>query len=383
MEGNDQRAGRRMQIGEGRISGALSIVFGAISLGGVLCFLVPDLLTTPEFRAQYNIGVLRNILAACLFGAFGFALRSLIANSSKRAALVGALLGMLALSLNGAGIEGGVVNDSPVYISLDWLLLDLIAMALLFVPLELFLPKRQDQTKFHAEWRTDLAYFVMGHLLVQAVAVSTQAPVESLLSGIDLEGMRNFIAGLPYLAQVLLAVLAADLFQYGVHRAFHRIPFLWRFHAVHHSTRTMDWLAGSRMHFVDIFFTRMLVYLPLFALGFEGAVLYTYVGIISIQAVMNHTNTRLPYGPLERLLVSPRIHHWHHATTRDAYDKNFATHFPWIDRLLDTYHAPGKEWPKAVGLYGVTFPKGFVRQHIYPFCHNPGSVLPADKTSTR
>jgi len=145
----------------------------------------------------------------------------------------------------------------------------------------------------------------------------------------------------------------------------------------------MDWLAGSRMHFVDIFFTRMLVYLPLFALGFEGAVLYTYVGIISIQAVMNHTNTRLPYGPLERLLVSPRIHHWHHATTRDAYDKNFATHFPWIDRLLGTYHAPGKEWPKAVGLYGVTFPKGFVRQHIYPFCHNPGTVLPADKTSTR
>ena len=372
-----------MRIGEGRISGALSIFFGAISLGGVLCFLMPDLLTTPEFRAGYDIGVMRRILAACLFGAFGFGLRSLIANSNKRAALIGAMLGVVALGLGGAGVEGGEVNGSALYISLDWLLLDLIAMALVFVPLELFLPKRLEQTKFHAEWRTDLAYFVMGHLLVQAVAISSQAPVRALFAGTDLEGVRGFVGGMPYLVQVLMAVLAADLFQYGIHRAFHKVPYLWRFHSVHHSTRTMDWLAGSRMHFVDIFFTRMLVFLPLFALGFEGAVLYTYVGIVAIQAVMNHTNTRLPFGLLERLLVSPRIHHWHHATTKAAYDKNFATHFPWIDRLFGTYHAPGSEWPKAVGLHGVSFPKGFVRQHLYPFTHDPESALPQDKTSTR
>ena len=383
MSPSDEKSGRRMQIGEGRISGALSIVFGSISLGGVLCFLLPDLLTTPEFRAQYDIAVLRHILAACLFTAFGFALRSLIANSSKKAALIGALLAGLSLALGGAGVEGGDVNGSPVYISLDWLLLDLIAMALVFVPLELFFPKRLDQTKFHPEWRTDLAYFIMGHLFVQAVAVSTQEPVRALLAGTSLEGLRAFIAGLPYLAQVLLAVFAADVFQYCVHRSFHKIPYLWRFHAVHHSTRSMDWLAGSRMHFVDIFFTRMLVYLPLYALGFQGAVLYTYVAIIAIHAVMNHTNTRLPYGFLERIIVSPRIHHWHHSTDKDAYNKNFAAHFPWIDRLLGTYHAPNKDWPEAVGLDDVAFPKGFVRQHIYPFAHNPQSDLPEGEASTR
>ena len=150
-------SGRRMQIGEGRISGAFSIVFGAISLGGVLCFLFPNLLTTPEFRAQYDIAVLRHILSACLFTAFGFTLRSLIANPSKRAALVGGSLAILALALGGAGVEGGELNGSSVYISLDWLLLDLIAMALVFVPLEIFFPKRLDQSKFHPEWRTDLS----------------------------------------------------------------------------------------------------------------------------------------------------------------------------------------------------------------------------------
>jgi sterol desaturase/sphingolipid hydroxylase (fatty acid hydroxylase superfamily) len=376
-------SGRRMQIGEGRISGAFSIAFGAISLGGVLCFLFPNLLTTPEFRAQYDIAVLRHILSACLFTAFGFALRSLIANPSKRAALVGGSLAILALALGGAGVEGGELDGSSVYISLDWLLLDLIAMALVFVPLELFFPKRLDQTKFHPEWRTDLAYFVMGHLFVQAVAISTQEPVKLLFAGANLEGLRTLIAGLPYLVQVLIAVLVADIFQYAIHRAFHKIPYLWRFHSVHHSTRSMDWLAGSRQHFVDVFFTRMLVYLPLFALGFDEAVLYTYVAIVAVHAVLNHTNTRLPYGPLELFIVSPRIHCWHHSTSRSSHNKNFAVHFPWIDRLLGTYHAPGSEWPKSVGLYGVSFPKGFVRQHLYPFTHNPESDMPADKTSKR
>jgi len=111
-----------MRIGEGRISGALSIVFGSISLGGVLCFLYPDLLTTPEFRAGYDIPILRRVLAACMFAAYGFAVRSLIANATKRAGLVGAGLATLALALGGAGVEGGTVEGSSVFISLDWLL---------------------------------------------------------------------------------------------------------------------------------------------------------------------------------------------------------------------------------------------------------------------
>ena len=383
MSENIKDTGERMKIGEGRISGALSIVFGSISLGGVLCFLFPDLLTTPEFRAQYDIATLRHILAACLLVASCFALRSLIANKSKQAGLVGALLTILSLALGGAGVEGGEISGSPVYISLDWLLLDLIAMTLIFIPLELFLPKRRGQTKFHPEWKTDFAYFIMGHLFVQAVAISTQEPVRALFAGASLDSLRSTIAGLPYLVQVLLAVFVADLFQYGVHRIFHKIPYLWRFHAIHHSPHSMDWLAGSRMHLVDIFFTRMLVYLPLYALGFEGAVLYTYVAIIAIHAVLNHTNTRLPYGPLERLIVSPRIHNWHHSTDKDAYNKTFAVHFPWIDRILGTYHAPEGEWPKAVGLDDVAFPKGFVQQHLYPFKHDPSSELLSGEVSKR
>ena len=373
----------RMQIGEGRISGALAIVFGSVSFGGVLCFLFPEFLTTPEFRAQYDVEALRRVLAACMFIAFGFALRSLMANQSKQAGLIGGGLTLLALALGGAGVETGEVAGPPVYLSLDYLLLSLIAMALVFVPLELFFPKHTEQTKFHPEWKTDLAYFVIAHLFVQGVAVLSQEPVWALFGGAGFEELRGMVSSLPYVAQVFLAVLIADLFQYGTHRLFHSVPYLWRFHAVHHSTRSMDWLAGSRLHVIDVIATRMMVYLPLYVLGFDQGVLVSYVAIVATHAVMNHTNTRLPYGPLEHLIVSPRIHHWHHSTEEQAHNKNYAVHFPWIDKLFGTYYAPRGEWPETVGLDDAAFPVGYVRQLLYPFRHDPLTEVPEGEVSTR
>lgn len=379
----------RLRFGEGKISGAFAIFFGSLSLGGVLCFLYPDLLTTPEFRAEYDLPTLRRVLAGCMFAGLGFALRSMVANTRMRAGLLGAGLTGLALLLGGPGVEAGEVQGSEFYVSFDYLLLSLIAMALLFVPLELFLPERREQTKFHPEWKTDMAYFVFSHLFVQVLAVMSQQPVRTFFSGFyflwgyHLLGLQAAIASLPYLAQVFLAVLVADLFQYTVHRLFHSVGYLWRFHAVHHSTRVMDWLAGSRLHLVDVLVTRMAVFLPLFALGFSMEVLYAYVSIVATHAVLNHTNTRLPFGPLEYLIVTPRIHHWHHSTDPAAHNKNYAVHFPWIDRLLGTYHAPAGRWPEAVGLDDARFPLGFLRQLTYPFRHDPLSDRPSGEASSR
>ncbi len=372
-----------MRFGGGRISGAFSIAFGSLAIGGVLCFLFPEQLTTPEFRAQYDVEVMRRLLEASMLFAGACALRSLSKNPRKLAGLTGGGLTLLALALGGAQVEVGEVGPTPVYLSLDYLVLSLLAMALVFVPLELFLPKRAEQTKFHAEWKTDLVYFIVAHLLVQAVAAVTQRPVWALFGSVELERIQGAVGLAPFPVQVFAALLIADLFQYATHRAFHRVPYLWRFHAVHHSTRTMDWLAGSRLHVVDVIVTRMLVYLPLYALGFEQSVLLAYVSVVSFQAVLNHTNTRIPFGVLELLFVTPRIHHWHHSTLKEAHDKNFAVHFPWIDRLFGSYHAPVGTWPEAVGLDDARFPTGYLRQLVYPFSHDPESENPGGEISTR
>ena len=79
--------------------------------------------------------------------------------------------------------------------------------------------------------------------------------------------------------------------QYWTHRAYHEVPILWRLHAVHHSAKSMDWLAGSRQHILGLLITRTLVLAPIYVLGFLGKMRdRRYIVIVGFQAVFNHAN---------------------------------------------------------------------------------------------
>jgi lathosterol oxidase len=156
--------------------------------------------------------------------------------------------------------------------------------------------------------------------------------------------------------------------QYWVHRAFHRVPLLWRFHRIHHSADVMDWLAGSRLHLVDVAATRGLTYVPIYVLGFAEAALVAYVAFVSIQATFIHANVRFNFGALRWVMATPQFHHWHHGAEREAVDKNFAVHLPLLDRLFGTCYLPGDRWPASYGLAGgKPVPSGYVRQFVDPF----------------
>ncbi len=164
--------------------------------------------------------------------------------------------------------------------------------------------------------------------------------------------------------QVLELMLLADLVQYWVHRGFHRLPLLWRFHAIHHSIRELDWLAGSRLHLVDVVVTRALVVLPAFVFGFAKPALYAWLVIIAVHGVLNHVNLRFRLRWIEDLVVMPRFHYWHHAVSPP--DRNFAVHFPWLDRLFGTHFLPGDRWPDELGIEGHPVPPSFAGQLMYP-----------------
>jgi len=204
----------RLKIGEGYISGYLSIFFAMVSFGGVLCFLFPEILTTPEYHQNYPVEILRGVLLMCLLFSFLFALVSLILCKSKIPSLSATVISGLCILMGGATVEIKQFNDHGFYVSLDWLLLDLLVLALIFVPLELFFPKRKNQSKFHEEWKTDLIYFAFGHLLVQMTAVSVQAPASYFFGSLHLEGLHQFIQTLPLFLELPLALLVTDLFQY-------------------------------------------------------------------------------------------------------------------------------------------------------------------------
>lgn len=374
-------APQRMRLGEGRISAALATFLGLLALGGVLCFHFPQYLTTAEFRVKYPVEALRALLLGCIVCSLGFGLTSIVLSRKLSWGAPGIALGLLALVLGGSSVAIQDFEQSALSVSLDWLVIDSLLLAAIFVPLELFLPKRPDQSKFHSEWQTDLGYFAISHLLVQFTAMAVRAPATVLFGGVGLDAVQAWVQGLPALVALPLAMLVADLFQYTAHRAFHRIPLLWRFHAVHHSIRTIDWLAGSRLHFVDILITRAFSYIPLYVLGFSASVFHGYVAIVALQAVAAHANTRLPFGILRYVFVTPQYHHWHHSADPQFYDKNFAIHFPFLDKLFGTYYLPENEWPAATGLGTTRFPRGYLRQFLFPFLRDPKTALiePSDR----
>jgi sterol desaturase/sphingolipid hydroxylase (fatty acid hydroxylase superfamily) len=269
--------------------------------------------------------------------------------------------------VGGAGAPVGAMRDTPAYLGLDWFLLNLLVLAVVFVPLERRWPRLAGQPIFRRDWQTDLGYFAISHVMVQIIVLLTLAPATLLFAWAARPALQTAVASQPLLLQFLEAVLVADLSEYAVHRLFHRVPWLWRFHRIHHSAEAMDWLAGSRLHVVDIVLTRGLSFVPLYVLGFAPPALYAYLVFVSFHAVFIHANVRFRLGMIERLVVTPRFHHWHHARDAAAIDRNFAVHLPWIDRMFGTAYLPDERWPGAYGIDGAPVPQGWLRQLVLPF----------------
>lgn len=361
----------RLKVGQGQISSYISIFLGVLALGAILCFRFPEKLTTPEFRELYTAESMKILVMAVIIGSFFFSMLSLLLAKKITLALPGAAISCVAILLGAFALEGRAVENTSWHFGLDWMLLDLLLMTIIFIPIELFFPKNDQQTKFHEEWRTDLVYFIISHLFIQFFGVVTKQPAMLFFGWMGLDKVHAWVQQLPFIWGLLLAFFTTDLFQYWAHRIFHNHVYLWRFHSVHHSTQHMDWLAGSRTHFVDIFFTRAMTFIPLYILGFSIPVFNAYIIFIAIHAVLIHSNTRINFGPLKYIFTTPQYHHWHHCEDPKYYGHNFASIFPVIDIIFGTYYLPGKLWPEGTGVHESAYPKGFLKQTIYPFTKSP------------
>ncbi|VVM42325.1 hypothetical protein PS862_00502 [Pseudomonas fluorescens] len=355
------------KLGEGRVSGYISATLGLLCLLAVLCFLFPEWLTTAHLRNVYDEQFARTTLLLGLALSFSLGTLNILLNKRKRLGITGVLASGLAVFLGGTNVQINPIGETPYSLGLDWFILALLISALVFIPLEKLYSKDPNQNILRPHWRTDLTYFFVSHMLVQFILIFITASSSFLVGWAASTNLQTNVQTLPLFVQFLLAVLVADLGQYWLHRLYHVVPWLWRFHAVHHSSTHMDWLAGSRIHFVEILLTRTTVLMPLILLGFSPHALNAYVILVGVQAVLAHANIRIDGGWLNYLVVLPRYHHWHHARHKDYIYKNYAIHLPIVDMLFGTFKLPPKEWPTHYGIFGKALPSGILRQHLYPF----------------
>lgn len=357
-----------LRPGRGLVTGVIALVLAVLCFLGVLAFHFPEYLTTPELRRQYDVALMRQILFWSLVLAGALSLANLVFRRAPWLAGAAFALVLLSALLGGHAVEvdPNFPDDTP-YIGLDWFILDLLGSALIFIFIEKLFKLRKDQPVFRPEWQTDFHHFIVNHMLVGFMLLATNLLVHRLFGWVPVDGVRGWIAGLPFWAGLPLCILVADLAQYWTHRAYHEVPLLWRLHAVHHSTKHMDWMAGSRQHILETLITRTLVLGPIFLLGFSKEVIDAYIIVVGFQAVFNHANVSVRLGPLRYLIVTPNFHHWHHSQDQEALDRNYAAHYAFLDHLFGTAVNSPKRWPERYGVLGDYVPKGFLRQLAFPF----------------
>lgn len=352
-------------FGTGWWSGVMSAFCGSLSFGAVLCLHFPQFLSSPELRPHYPMSAIRVLIQCLIVGAFLFGIIASALRKKKTLAFTGMLLAIGATALGGSSVQINENLHNGPAIGLDWFLLDMFLMGIIYVPLETLWPQYPQQGTFRKEWTLDVVYFMSTHLPIQILSFLVLLPATQATKYLGVPALQLLIARMPWILQFALAVVIADLAEYFIHLALHKVPFLWRFHAVHHSSKALDWIAGSRSHFVDDTLVRGFILVPLM-FGFSQTIIFAYLIFVTLHATWTHCN----FGPnakwLEKYLVMPRYHHWHHTSQKEGIDKNFAIHFPWIDKIFGTYYFP-EHWPERYGLDGEEIAPGFWRQTVEPF----------------
>lgn len=229
------------------------------------------------------------------------------------------------------------------------------------------LDKRRSQRRSPRAYATDLTHAIGNRYLILPLVTAAGAVVGPFVAEVVPTALPEAFARLPGWAQLATILVVTDLTNYWAHRALHQWPRLWSFHAVHHSTEELDWLATSRGHPVDLAFAILTIGLPAFALG-RVDIAPWILTFFFLYPFVCHANTRVQIPFVSWILVTPKFHHWHHAADERAYDRNFGAILSIWDRIFGTA-VDFEGFPDRYGLDGSDLNDADYLGHLVtPFC---------------
>ena len=236
-----------------------------------------------------------------------------------------------------------------------------------------------------AELLTDLFYWTTAPILrqLETIVVASVLAVATMWAGWTVPGglANGFgpLAKLPFPVAVVIALIVVDLASYWLHRVLHAVPFLWRFHAIHHSSPKLRWSSAGRTHPLNELVNYMAGVLPCLAVGLPVQTVVTLLPIMTTWSVVVHSDFRWTFGKLGGWIVSPIGHHWHHTHSSEGGNKNFANILSLWDRMFGSFYLPSDRLPERFGLDNDPMPENYLKQLIYPFQSPEVVAVPTQK----
>jgi sterol desaturase/sphingolipid hydroxylase (fatty acid hydroxylase superfamily) len=255
----------------------------------------------------------------------------------------------------------------------------LILLSLFVWALEVIFPWRTEQKIIRRDFWLDgfymfFNYFIFNLLIFAALSSTTEHYFQNIMTCIGLPKgpVFSFFEEWPMWFQFVTFFLLYDFIQWVVHNSLHRIPFLWRFHRLHHSVQEMGFAAHLRYHFMENIVYRLALYIFLsYLFKFSLSNTFYLYSATTLIGHLNHANIPFNYGPLKYLLNNPKMHIWHHAKdlpTTHPKGMNFGLTLSTWDYLFGTQYEPYEGRDIALGFKDVDrYPEGFFEQQIEPF----------------
>jgi sterol desaturase/sphingolipid hydroxylase (fatty acid hydroxylase superfamily) len=231
----------------------------------------------------------------------------------------------------------------------------LAPLALVFIPMEHFFAQRKGSFKNDAVLQNLSFYFING--LVPGLFLAVPLALVAYGSSLALpEHVPKSLAGWPVWMRVAIGLVVNEIGTYWGHRMMHSIPFLWRFHSIHHSPERLYFLTSTFAHPIDKIVLRVCGLAPVYLFGIASpftpdgrAVSAMLLLVVYLWGFFIHSNLKWRFGPLEWIVATPGFHHWHHTKT-DHRDRNFSPMLPAVDWMFGTFYLPERQWPAKYGI---------------------------------
>lgn len=274
--------------------------------------------------------------------------------------------------------------SGPVLGALMWL----VICGCLFGLLQHLTPLDPQQAHIRPDSRIDVIYWLGAPLIYGSIGGSLTILGFLVIFGGNIEAAvawsttgAGFIKDWPLWAQAMGVLIVTDISMYWTHRLFHT-GRLWRYHAIHHSPTSLDWLHAVRFHPVNMIFHGLLANSIALWMGFPPLAIAALGPFNVLYSSMVHANLNWTFGPLRHVFSSPVFHRWHHTSAEEGGSKNFAATFSCLDHLFGTFYMPKGALPLVTGLTEADMPSSLVGQLFYPFGGASGTKNTAAKATT-